>query len=194
MKPSTAIFRLLFLAFSVFSFSCNRDNLPNTQLGNWVQSAAIGDAPRSNAASFVIGDVAYVGLGYNESVGSLGRLKDFWKFSVATGWTQIEDFPGAPRSNATAFSIGNYGYVGVGYDVVSVYKDFYRYDPALPGWTRKADFHDPRYDAVGFGLQGKGYIGTGYNGYSRNDFYQYEKRSCSLHIQGQSVYRGGVQQ
>jgi len=44
----------------------------------------------------------------------------------------------------------------------------------LPGWTRKADFHDPRYDAVGFALQGKGYIGTGYNGYSRNDFYQYD--------------------
>jgi len=179
MKLSTTVFCLLFLAILACSFSCNRDNLPNTQLGNWVQAAAIGDAPRSNAASFVIGDVAYVGLGYNESVGSLGRLKDFWSFSIATGWTQIEDFPGAPRSNAAAFSIGNYGYVGVGYDVVNVYKDFYCYDPAMHVWTRKADFHDPRYDAVGFGLQGKGYIGTGFNGYSRNDFYQYDPAADS---------------
>ncbi len=174
MKLSTTVFCLLILAFSVCSFSCNRDILPNTQLGNWVQAAPIGNAPRSSAACFVIGDVAYVGLGYNESVGSLGRLKDFWSFSVATGWTQIEDFPGPARSNATAFSIGNYGYAGVGYDVLNVYKDFYRYDPAMHVWTRKADYHDPRYDAVGFGLQGKGYIGTGYNGYSRNDFYQYD--------------------
>ncbi|HXO78204.1 MAG TPA: hypothetical protein VN824_23275, partial [Puia sp.] len=81
MKSSTSIIYLLFFAFTILSFSCNRDNLPNTQLGNWVQAAAIGDAPRSNASSFVIGDVAYVGLGYNESVGSLRRLKDFWKFS-----------------------------------------------------------------------------------------------------------------
>ena len=174
MKPSTTVFGLLCLASAASSFSCNHVNLPNTQLGNWVQAAAIGDAPRSNASSFVIGDVAYVGLGYNESVALPGRLSDFWSFSIASGWTQIEDFPGAPRSNAAAFSIGNYGYVGVGYNGINVFRDFYRYDPAGHVWTRKADFHDPRYDAVGFGLQGKGYIGTGYNGYSRNDFYQYD--------------------
>ena len=175
MKPSTIVFCLLFLTFATFSFSCsNRDNLPNTQLGNWVRAAAIGDAPRGNASCFVIGDTAYVGLGYNELAGGLRRLTDFWSFTVAKGWTQLPDFPGAARSNATAFSIGNYGYVGVGYDAVNVYKDFYRYDPAFHAWSRKADFHDPRYDAVGFGLQGKGYIGTGYNVYSRNDFYQYD--------------------
>jgi len=165
----------LLLATPLFlSFSCNRTGLPNTQLGNWVQAAAIGNAPRSSAACFVIDNTAYVGLGYNESLTQPGRLKDFWAFTVETGWTQVEDFPGDARSNAAAFSIGNIGYVGAGWNGFNIYQDFYSYDPAAHQWTRRADFHDPRYDAVGFGLQGKGYIGTGYNAYSRNDFYAYD--------------------
>ncbi len=170
---------ILFFVFSAFLFSCKPANLPNTQLGDWVQAAAIGNAPRSSASCFVIGDTAYVGLGYNESTTLPGRLKDFWSFTAQAGWTQIQDFPGDARSNAAAFSIGSYGYVGVGFDGNRVFQDFYRYDPAGQVWTRKKDFHDPRYDAVGFGLQGKGYIGTGYNAYSRNDFYQYDTAADS---------------
>ena len=85
MKLSTIVFfSPLFLAAATISFSCsNRDNLPNTQLGNWVRAAPIGDAPRGNAACFVIGDTAYVGLGYNELVGGLRRLTDFWSFTFA---------------------------------------------------------------------------------------------------------------
>ncbi|MBS1665136.1 MAG: hypothetical protein JST68_29085 [Bacteroidetes bacterium] len=161
--------------FCFFSnFSCSKVNLPDTQLGNWVQAAPIGNSPRGYCASFVIGDRAYVGLGYNESAPRPGRLKDFWTFSVDSGWTQLEDFPGAPRSNAAAFTIGNYGYVGVGWDEANIYQDFYQYDPAGHRWTKKADYHDPRYDAVGFSVQGKGYIGTGFNVYAKNDFYRYD--------------------
>jgi N-acetylneuraminic acid mutarotase len=166
---------LVFVAFSVLSsFSCHRVLLSNTQLGNWVQAAPIGLYPRSNAASFVIGDNAYVGLGYSEKA-DLQRPTDFWVFNVNTGWTQLEDFPGPGRSGSSAFSIGNYGYVGLGTDIVNVYSDFYQYDPGAHHWTKKANYTGtPRYDAVGFSLQGKGYMGTGVNKYTMNDFWQYD--------------------
>lgn len=172
---SPKIIFFLSLAFYCVFFSCQPANLPDTQLGDWIAKAAIGDPPRSNAACFVIGTDAYVGLGFNQSVGNTGRLRNFWRFNVDSGWQQVADFPGAARSNAAAFSIDSYGYVGTGYDVVNVYNDFYQYDPVANTWTRKADFPGAaRYDAVGFSVRGKGYIGTGFNVNWMNDFYQYD--------------------
>ena len=172
----TSVFFSGLFVFSLFtSFSCNRSGIPDTQLGNWVASAPMGDPPRGNASYFVIGTDAYVGLGYNQNIGNTGRLKDFWRFNVDSGWQQVADFIGAARSEAAAFSVGSFGYVGTGYDLVNAYNDFYQYDPAQNVWTRKADFPGtPRYDAVGFGVQGKGYIGTGFNVNWMNDFYQYD--------------------
>lgn len=175
MKTSLAQGLSFFAVCFFVVFACTPKGIPATQLGNWVQAAAIGAYPRSNSTSFIIGDHAYVGLGYNESIGGTGRLHDFWTFSVDSGWTQVQDFPGAPRSNAAGFSVGNYGYVGTGWDANSIYNDFYQYDPVQNVWTRKADYPGgPRYDAVGFGVQGKGYIGTGFNIFWMNDFYRYD--------------------
>jgi N-acetylneuraminic acid mutarotase len=156
--------------------ACHPATLVPTQEGNWIQSAEIPKYPRSNAVCFVIGDKAYVGTGFNETVpDSRNRLSDFWAFSVDSGWEQVRDFPGLPRSGAAAFSLGNYGYVGTGYDGLTVYNDFYQYDPVLNNWNAKNPYPgDARYDAVGFSVQGKGYIGSGYSNYWLNDFYQYD--------------------
>lgn len=154
--------------------SCHK-SMPDTQLGNWVGAAAIPNFPRGDASSFTIGDTAYVGLGLNESVGGMGRLNDFYSFNLKYGWTQLSNFPGAPRSNAVGFSLDNYGYFGTGFDGVTIYNDFYQYDPAANRWNPKAPLPgEPRWDAVGFGLQHLGYIGTGFNVNSMNDFYQYD--------------------
>jgi hypothetical protein len=172
MKTSAFV---LFASVLFSLSSCNRTSIPDTQLGDWKASAPIGNAPRGNASCFVIGTDAYAGLGYNQSIGNTGRLKDFWRFNVDSGWEQVADFPGAPRSEAAAFCVGNYGYVGTGTDLVNIYNDLYQYDPVQNVWTRKADFPGtPRYDAVGFGIRGKGYIGTGFNVNWMNDFYQYD--------------------
>ena len=173
---TTFIFSSSLIICGIYVFvACNRAGIPDTELGNWVQAAAIGAYPRSNSVSFVIGDHAYVGLGYNESIGGSGRLTDCWTFCVDSGWTQVQDFPGAPRSNAAGFSIGNEGYVGTGYDGLTTYSDFYQYDPVQNAWTRKSDYPGgTRYDAVGFSVHGLGYLGTGFNVYWLNDFYQYD--------------------
>ncbi|HTI10037.1 MAG TPA: hypothetical protein VL832_15825 [Puia sp.] len=167
------------LIITLFTYSsCNKANLSWAQDGNWVQAAAIGLYPRGNPSTFVIGDKAYVGLGFNESVGGRGRLNDFWSFSLDSGWIQKADFPGPPRSNAAAFSLDGYGYIGTGTDGHVAFHDFYQYDPVGNVWTAKDSFPGgDRYDAVGFGLRGKGYIGTGFNIYWMNDFYQYDPSS-----------------
>ncbi len=167
------------LMFVVAAAACHSVKIIPTQEGDWLQSAEIGAFPRSNAVSFVIGDTAYVGTGFNENVqGTQNRLSDFWRFTVDSGWEQLQDMPGAPRSNATGFALGNYGYVGTGYDGENMYNDFYQYDPVGKKWARKSDFPGgTRYDAVGFGIQGKGYIGTGFSNFWLNDFYQYDPQN-----------------
>jgi N-acetylneuraminic acid mutarotase len=157
------------------NFSCSKASLSYQQDGDWIQAHAIEGYPRGSAACFVIGDTAYVGLGYNESIGGTYHLSDFWSFSIDSGWTQLADFPGAPRSGAAAFSIGNYGYVGTGWDGVSRFDDFYRWDAIKRVWDKKANFPGGgRYDGVGFAVKGKGYIGTGFSVYALSDFYQYD--------------------
>lgn len=160
------------------NWSCSKASVSYLQSGDWVEAAAINGYPRSNASSFVVGNTAYVGLGYNESTSGTYRnfrLNDFWSFNSDTGWTQLEDFPDTSRSNAAAFSIGNYGYIGTGFDGIHRFSSFYQYDVAGHQWTKKADFPGgARYDAVGFAVGGKGYIGTGYSVYALSDFYQYD--------------------
>jgi N-acetylneuraminic acid mutarotase len=163
----------------IMSLSCHPVKISPMQQGDWIQSAEIGNYPRGNAVSFIIGDKAYVGTGFNENVqGTRNRLRDFWSFSVDSGWTQVQDFPGAPRSSASAFGLGNYGYVGTGWDGVNSYNDFYQYDPVANKWNPKSNFPGTvRYDAIGFAVQGKGYIGTGFGDFWLNDFYQYDPQN-----------------
>jgi len=99
-------------------------------------------------------------------------------FSQGT-WVQKASLPAAGRSTAVAFSIGNKGYLGTGYDgnpTGGNRKDFWEYDPSTDSWTQKADFGaGPRSFAVGFSIGNYGYIGTG-NGpcISCNDFWKYD--------------------
>jgi N-acetylneuraminic acid mutarotase len=174
-----AIYTLALVTPVLFLLSetgCHPVNLPYTQTGNWLQSAQIGSYPRTNAVSFVIGNKAYVGTGYNPLVNG-NKLSDFWRFSVDSGWKQVQSLPGSVRSNAVGFSLNGHGYVGTGLgaDGVTSFNDFYQYDTLLNQWTQKSSFPGgPRRDAVGFGLQGKGYIGTGFSFVWLNDFYEYD--------------------
>src|SRR6185436_3083812 len=92
-------------------------------------------------------------------------------------WTQKADFGGTPRNYAAAFSIGNKGYVGTGWDSISsITNDFWEYDPMTNTWTQKANFAGPsRCYATGFSIGNKGYIVSGGNVYlGENDFWEYD--------------------
>ena len=67
--------------------------------------------------------------------------------------------------------------MGTGYNVVTIYKDFWEYDPATDTWTQKADFGGTaRTGAVGFSIGSKGYIGTGHmiGSLLQKDFWEYD--------------------
>jgi len=102
----------------------------------------------------------------------------FLSFSLlfaADTWAPKNDFYSV-RADAVGFAIASRGYVGLGADTSTIWKDFWEYEPVGGTWTQKADFAGTaRYAAVGFAIGGKGYVGTGFDGSSRlKDFWEYD--------------------
>ncbi len=163
---------LIALAITVAFISCKKGSSTATTAGNWVKSNEFGGNVRSEAISFVIGDTAYIGLGYDGN----NRLTDLWGYdSASQTWSPKANFPGVGRNSAIAFTVGGKAYVGTGYDGNNMLKDMYEYDPATNTWTQKADFGGTaRYDAVAFGINDKGYVATGFDGTFLKDFWQYD--------------------
>ena len=176
----------VYLALSSFFiisilFSCHKAvSIPYSYAGNWTIGAKLTGPARSEAVSFVIGDDAYVGTGWD---GLKTHYNDFWKYDPATSsWSQVASMPsGTERNSAIGFSANGKGYVGTGFDGTNYLSDFYQYDPSSDSWTKKADFAgSPRYEAVAFSVGNLGYVGTGYDGNkAQNDFYQYDPSSDS---------------
>ncbi len=171
LKPVSVAILIL---SSLFIVSCTKDSSDSDELiGNWMRSSEFEGVGRTEAVTFTIGEVVYVGGGYDGSE----RLNDFWKFDQSTtSWSTIAPFPGTARSSAVAFSINGKGYIGTGYDDNdNKLKDFWEYDPATNTWTRLADFGgSARYNAVGFSIGSKGYIATGYDGNYLKDLWEYD--------------------
>lgn len=98
-------------------------------------------------------------------------------------WTELGAFEGVPRSDAVAFSIGDYGYIGTGYDGNEDERlnDFWRYDAKNDYWTQVSSLPAPaRNGAIGFNAGGKGYIATGYDGDTKlKDTWEYNPDSNS---------------
>ncbi|WP_445908834.1 Kelch repeat-containing protein [Yeosuana sp.] len=96
-------------------------------------------------------------------------------------WIEGTVFDGIPRSSAISYTVGNYGYMGTGYDGDNYLSDFWEYDFEGGYWVQKADFiGEPRSLAMSFSIGENGYIGCGYDGTDeRKDFYKYEKSTNS---------------
>jgi N-acetylneuraminic acid mutarotase len=103
----------------------------NVSTNSWTQRASLPESAKRNAAvGFSVNGKGYITTGYNGNT----YLKDTWEYNPSTNeWTQKADFAGSARYCALSFAIGNYGYVGTGYDD-NYLKDFYRYDPTADKW------------------------------------------------------------
>jgi N-acetylneuraminic acid mutarotase len=171
----------------------------NPATGSWTQLTPMpaAAAARYNAVAFVVGSKGYVGTGYDGT----NYLSDFWEFDPAGSttttttigttvtntttsgsWRQVADLTtvagGTARYSAVAAGVGNYGYVGCGYDG-NYKKDFYRYNPTSNTWSTFAGYPgDKRIGAVSFVINNQMYIGTGINnGAYTTDFYSYNPAS-----------------
>ena len=93
-------------------------------------------------------------------------------------WTEMSTFNEEPRSSAAAFTVGNRGYMGTGFDGDDYLNDFWAYDMETNSWQQLADFPGiARSSASSFAINNQGYIGTGFNGDTNeelSDFYRYD--------------------
>lgn len=150
---------------------------------------------RSYAAGFSINGKGYIFGGDYESLVHYYYPIDVWEYNPSTNlWYQRADFPRPGGiSSGIGFSIGSYGYAGLGFegynnidDSYGEKNDFYRFDPSKNNWVRLSDFPGaPRQDAVGFSMNDRGYVGLGYSydsstGYTYyNDFWEYNPEDDS---------------
>ncbi len=96
----------------------------------------------------------------------------------AGNWARRTDFIGNARSEAVAFTIENFSYLGTGWNGGNIrFGDFWKYDPTGDKWEQVASLPQgaERSSAVGFSVDGMGFSGTGYNGSKYlNDFYKFD--------------------
>ncbi len=147
----------------------------------WIEVSSLGGTARENASAFVIGDYGYIGLGDD---GLLYR-SDFFRYSFsADTWEQVSTFTSGKlsnprRSGAVAFSLNNYGYVGMGSDGQENYNDLWRFDPDGNIWSEMPSCPGhKRKDAAFFTIGSKAYIGTGYGSFDAvSDFYVFDSET-----------------
>lgn len=148
---------------------------------SWSQIADFPSA-RHSAVAFSINGKGYVGTGYDGN-----HLSDFYCYDPSAGtWTSIADIGGRKRKGASAFVMGNYGYVVCGDNNSTMVNDFWMYDPSSNSWTEKrkiADASDQKYDdkynivrtyAVAFTMGSKAYVTCGQTGSVRRDTWEYD--------------------
>lgn len=158
----------------------------DTLTRHWNDSIAGYDGTqRYSAAGFSLdNNKAYIGLGFDING---ENKKDFWEYDPDTNnWSPKEEFEGDARKDAISFSIGNKGYIGLGYSCAKdtiFYRDFWEFDPSgndgRGKWSPKTPFPPegkPRFGAVSFSINGKGFVGTGRsdNGELLKDFWVFD--------------------
>jgi N-acetylneuraminic acid mutarotase len=137
----------------------------------WSQRENFPGGVRYQLSSFVIDNLAYVGLGIDQDV----YRKDLWMYNPATNvWYIKNDFLGGERGAACTFTLGQRGFVSTGSDG-GFKNDLWEYNPFDDSWSVRANFDgSERKNAVAFSVNGKAYLGTG-KGVSgkKMSFYEY---------------------
>ncbi|QQD15329.1 Kelch repeat-containing protein [Sphingobacterium sp. UDSM-2020] len=181
MNKKNWLLILLACVVTFSTYSCkSKDDDTTEEVTEWTKGSAFDGGARSGAVSFLINNIAYVATGLATEGQVSVPKKDIWAYNASSGtWSQKAEFPGSARYAAVAFSIGNNGYVGSGYDGANALSDFYKYDVSANTWTKIADLpaDAARYGAVAFSIGGFGYVGTGSKGNDNNtnvkSFYKY---------------------
>lgn len=147
-----------------------------TPAHTWTQLADFPGGQRANAVGFFANGAIYIGTG-DDNDSLYAATNDFWKYNPASNtWAQITHIPGMPLRSASAFSIGNYGYVCLGLTGNSTYTaGGWRYNTVTDSWQAITNYGGGvMADGVAFTIDTNGYVGTGVyvdSAYSR--FWEY---------------------
>lgn len=145
----------------------------------WQQIDSMNGPGKAVCGAFVLQDEGYVlgGLddfGFKRKMYSYDLFQNDWDDEASIGGTNGD---GLERGSATAFAIGNKGYVCLGQgQTVAYLGDLWEYDLETQAWTQKANFlGGPRKQAVSFVINGIAYVGTGQSSTGlKKDFYKYD--------------------
>ena len=155
----------------------------DSETEEWSELADCPCSPRYHPAFIQLDDKIYIGMGNNTN-----NLDDWWEYDIPTDtWTQKDDLPGPTRHHPFYFGIDGIAYVGFGHgnDVngnLSIYNDFYQFDPATDEWTQLNDFPgEARVAGTQFDYNGKGYVlsgdGDNHSFMEEGEFWEYEPLS-----------------
>ncbi len=155
----------------------------DTETEEWTQLSDCACSPRYHPAFIQLDDKIYVGLGNNSA-----NLDDWWEYDIPTDtWSEKDDLPGPARHHPFYFGIDDIAYVGFGHGNsvggnVSVFNDFYKFDPATDEWTQLNDFPgEGRVAGTQFDFNGKGYVlsgdGDDHSFMEEGEFWEYEPQS-----------------
>jgi len=139
------------------------------------------------ATAFTVDSKGYVCGGKN---GPNTYSNQLWEYKPSIDqWTSRANFPGGPRYQLASFSIGNFGYVGLGANQDIFKKDFWKYNPGNNQWTQVADLiASERGGAATFTIGERGFVCTGTNGGTQKDLIEYNPVSNSWALRS---YYGG---
>lgn len=151
---------------------------------SWTQKA---DYPGGNgngiyfATAFAIDSKGYVCCG---KIGPNSYSSQLWEYKPSIDqWTQRAPFPGGVRYQLSSFSIGNYGYVGLGANQDVFKKDFWRYNPGANTWQQIPDLPgSQRGNAVTFTIEERGFVCMGTDGGLLDDLWEYDPNTNSWSI------------
>ncbi len=96
---------------------------------NFIPAVHPEPTARLRPISFVIGTKGYVGTGwYMCGLSCSLTCNDIWEWNQDTEtWTAKETIPELTRSSSVGFSIGDRGYIGIGYSSTSLINDLWEY-------------------------------------------------------------------
>lgn len=151
------------------------NHLANT----WTRKNDFPGRASRGAVSFALNGKGYVGLG---RIGVTGNyVRELWEYNPSTDtWTEKKDVGGTQsngntgilRAGASGFSIGTYGYIGLGAQINpdqktlsgSLSNDLRQYNPGSDTWTTKANAPGARMNATAFSDGStKAYVGGGFS-------------------------------
>jgi len=133
----------------------------------WTAMAPFPGNQRQGAFSFAVDGKGYVGCGYYGDTTEL-YFSDVWQFDPAADsanqWTQLADFPGGERTEATSFVVGGKAYVvGGRYESDDTKKDCYEFNSETGTFEQVADMGYKRFGAFSFVIGDRAYVGGGYD-------------------------------
>ena len=111
-------------------------------VNEWTRIADFPGTARTEAVSFVVGNIAYVGLGFN-AVAAPPIYKDIYRYNPSSNqWTQIADFPETDALVGIYFTNSTSAFIGVPQNSQTHLGQMYQYQPWSNSWKKLKVFPD----------------------------------------------------